>query len=1163
MEEQRAIDDHRWASGMLWNACKEQQPLHMRGRGASAQKELQTLQRSAVEMFLGCPAQRTDIREWLELALGEPPEYEISPTGGDACSQIEQEYATHYTQCLWDLQPPNPTGFEAKLESLKRYHHGFRRSIELKKLKEKRLQNKKKRNSESGQSESLDPEDSAPNGKETALGLDHCTPQSENTRVNDLLQPFLAETDAVQLPQVDRFGSTVEEDTSPVPVVDQQSGTPISLAIGEPPLAGDSTLVPSADAAPEHGRTSPMIDIWGDDESLTELSSDESVGLEPSSKKPKFSYGAESEIDEPPRPPPPVPTRVADHDEPASAELSSREPSPDHGEEPGIDEPESEDPIFEPSPKKPKFSYRLESEIDEPSSPRSPRPIMMPNSDTFRRGSTARKSKPKRRNAQSRAATQPPRVSEKSRRITRSSSSTPGVDGLSVTQDRDAPGIQRVAPVLAPDAEPAAPTVSSAGELDGHDVQASAGQLPPSVVGSPPTTSNGKRTKRKRTNSLATFLLDATAINHPGETAKPRRKERSARGDGTVRIAPSQFPTKGRRAQNAGLSVYAEIALEEKARSVKRAKKLRPRPGTATQDTRIAEPSRVPNIPSTDAAGLFQQETSLSSTLQSSLPSTETSIPAGILLDDGTRLFKERPSASTLEASRIDGTRRLVNYESMDRPMEDANALSPPMGGVGASSSGRRWVSPTFGGPEILSSPPAEQSRRRKRKRKQVDHPDSIQKQRALQRDVPVNRAATTAEEAPHVSNLQSWSREAAQKPSQTVPKGHKTAEGHAENRKDVQKERNPVKSSGIGPPEFTSLDSLFRQWASPTSALFQLLNYVQEPSQGETPPCLDVEGVSDVAQSRLPSEPVVLASSSNVFPGTDADSPQSAHSAGDDVVGGEESDATRGATTQPQSPGLTLRPPPKVPDTSSPPSDQVLLSPPEIPPSTRPLASIVPDEIPTVQYPRPRLPAEPQVWCMTRQELCEGTAYFRSYQGGVYANGGLARGYMLDGYGAPRDICAHNARLIISHAGGSSHQVTRLDLNGRKITNTELKQDQEVDNGYARYLYANWKLGKPVVLLVGKNYSLFPFDVEGKSYVILGWYRIIQMWTELESMPDSGKLFKRLKVAFQWIAGQGAPFFDVPGAASRTTPPDRSIFKIPVHCHVTQDLPLPDVLGL
>lgn len=60
--------------------------------------------------------------------------------------------------------------------------------------------------------------------------------------------------------------------------------------------------------------------------------------------------------------------------------------------------------------------------------------------------------------------------------------------------------------------------------------------------------------------------------------------------------------------------------------------------------------------------------------------------------------------------------------------------------------------------------------------------------------------------------------------------------------------------------------------------------------------------------------------------------------------------------------------------------------------------------------------------------------------------------------------------------------------------------------------------------------------------------------------MPDSGKLFKRLKVAFQWIADQGTPFFDVPDAASPTTPTDRSIFKIPINCHVTQDLP--DVLG-
>ena len=34
-----------------------------------------------------------------------------------------------------------------------------------------------------------------------------------------------------------------------------------------------------------------------------------------------------------------------------------------------------------------------------------------------------------------------------------------------------------------------------------------------------------------------------------------------------------------------------------------------------------------------------------------------------------------------------------------------------------------------------------------------------------------------------------------------------------------------------------------------------------------------------------------------------------------------------------------------------------------------------------------------------TRQELCEGLEYFRSWEGGVYQSKGIARGYLLDGY--------------------------------------------------------------------------------------------------------------------------------------------------------------------
>jgi len=65
-------------------------------------------------------------------------------------------------------------------------------------------------------------------------------------------------------------------------------------------------------------------------------------------------------------------------------------------------------------------------------------------------------------------------------------------------------------------------------------------------------------------------------------------------------------------------------------------------------------------------------------------------------------------------------------------------------------------------------------------------------------------------------------------------------------------------------------------------------------------------------------------------------------------------------------------------------------------------------------------LPAKPQpigkplVWADSRQELCEGVPYFRSYQGGIYFRSDLVRGYLLDAFGAERDFIG--SHVVISH---------------------------------------------------------------------------------------------------------------------------------------------------
>ena len=50
---------------------------------------------------------------------------------------------------------------------------------------------------------------------------------------------------------------------------------------------------------------------------------------------------------------------------------------------------------------------------------------------------------------------------------------------------------------------------------------------------------------------------------------------------------------------------------------------------------------------------------------------------------------------------------------------------------------------------------------------------------------------------------------------------------------------------------------------------------------------------------------------------------------------------------------------------------------------------------------PKPPLKDRPPIWAVSRQEVCESLAHFRSYQSGVYHSGGVAHGYLLSGFPA------------------------------------------------------------------------------------------------------------------------------------------------------------------
>ncbi|KAI0318869.1 hypothetical protein OF83DRAFT_1113395 [Amylostereum chailletii] len=166
----------------------------------------------------------------------------------------------------------------------------------------------------------------------------------------------------------------------------------------------------------------------------------------------------------------------------------------------------------------------------------------------------------------------------------------------------------------------------------------------------------------------------------------------------------------------------------------------------------------------------------------------------------------------------------------------------------------------------------------------------------------------------------------------------------------------------------------------------------------------------------------------------------------------------------------------------------------------------------------------KPHVWAQSRQEVCESYDHFRSYQGGVYFNKDVARGYLLSAFSSSRDKFHREGRLIISHGGGKAEAFHTH--NGRM--EREAATDQSSEDKSVRALLNNYYSRRPLVLLADDKYALFPYDLTaaGYTYVVLGFYWITNAWAECQHVEENGSKVVRFKFAFQWCEEQGDPWW-------------------------------------
>ncbi|KAI0355710.1 hypothetical protein OH77DRAFT_1402391 [Trametes cingulata] len=213
--------------------------------------------------------------------------------------------------------------------------------------------------------------------------------------------------------------------------------------------------------------------------------------------------------------------------------------------------------------------------------------------------------------------------------------------------------------------------------------------------------------------------------------------------------------------------------------------------------------------------------------------------------------------------------------------------------------------------------------------------------------------------------------------------------------------------------------------------------------------------------------------------------------------------------------------------------------------------SALVAESVPLIPRPRPPPPPAPQkkplnvqpmIWAESRQEVCESFDWFRSYQGGVYFNNDMVKGYLLSAFSSSRDLFERDGRLIVSHGGGKAESIH----NKKGQSAVHEADDQREEDKSVRALLRTYQMKRPLVLIIDDKYALFPYDLaaKGYTYVVLGFYHIAHAWAEREPATNGRGFVVRYKFAFEWCEKQPEPWW-IPAPAA-VPPPDRPRYTAP-----------------
>jgi hypothetical protein len=126
-----------------------------------------------------------------------------------------------------------------------------------------------------------------------------------------------------------------------------------------------------------------------------------------------------------------------------------------------------------------------------------------------------------------------------------------------------------------------------------------------------------------------------------------------------------------------------------------------------------------------------------------------------------------------------------------------------------------------------------------------------------------------------------------------------------------------------------------------------------------------------------------------------------------------------------------------------------------------------------------------PSVWSSSRQALCETLHYFRSYQGGCYANQGIVRAFLFDKSPFFRDYMDSDVIVARTSGGMSANEAGEMVLS-----------KDAVEKSHTISLRNTIAHSNPVAVIVSDVCQTSPSKMP-QVYNVLGWYKPTDVWYE------------------------------------------------------------------